>query len=306
MSNTSTQVASQQEATYIGTKIGLGKNGKPTYRLEKDYNSVPAIRNSALTYLAKSPRHYKAFLDGETKMETQPLYIGQLLHLSILEPEKARWELKIPRTGKGADARRQEQEEEAQENGIYLFNEADMRMIDGIINTVHNTPEVMKIIKESQVEKSLYWEHRGLKCKGKLDLIKKHDYIADLKFVIDAKPSEFIRKAGRSYNYDRQMAFYRLGARKCGLANGNIDCFFIAIEKAAPYPISIIEVTESTLKKGEEKYEKLFDTYFETIAKGEYPSYPTFTQWETNQFEQAPLIENTSQFSIQDFLQLAQ
>ncbi|WP_338813262.1 PD-(D/E)XK nuclease-like domain-containing protein [Bernardetia sp. Wsw4-3y2] len=300
-----TQVASPQEAAYLKHQIGE-KNGKPVFRLEKNYDAVPAIRNSALSYLAKSPMHYKAFVDGEYKLDTKPLYIGQLLHLAVLEPHKAHWEMKIPRKGKGIDARIREQEEEAQKNGIYLFNEAEMRMIDGILNTVYKTPELIKIIKECQVEKSLYWKYRGLQCKGKLDLLKKHDYIADLKFVIDARPSEFIRKAGRNYDYDRQMAFYRLGARMCGLAKGHIDCFFIAIEKSAPYPISIIEVTESTLKRGEEKYEKLFDTYFETIAKGEYPAYPLFTKWETHQAEQVPLIENTKTFSFENFLQLAQ
>lgn len=305
MPSTSIQVASSQEATYLKHQIGE-KNGKPVFRLEKNYDAVPAIRNSALSYLAKSPMHYKAFIDGEYKLNTKPLYIGQLLHLAVLEPEKAHWELKLARKGKGADERIRQQEEEAKKNGVYLFNEADMRMIDGILNTVQRTPELLRIIKEAQVEKSLYWKHRGLPCKGKLDLIKKHNYIGDLKFVIDASPKEFIRKAGRNYDYDRQMAFYRLGARKCGLAKGNIDCFFVAIEKSAPYPITMIEVTESTLKKGEEKYEKLFDTYFETIAKGEYPSYPMRTQWETHQTEQTPLIENTKTFSIENFLQLAQ
>ena len=71
-------------------------------------------------------------------------------------------------------------------------------------------------------------------------------------------------------NYDRQMAWYKMGAVANGLVQENTDCFLIAVEKEAPYAFSINFLSEERLEQGKQKYDELLSIYLETVAQSKF------------------------------------
>lgn len=94
----------------------------------------------------------------------------------------------------------------------------------------------------------------------------------DLKTTTDASPREFARTAAR-YGYDLQAEFYRHALR---LARGDDDIafLFIAVEKTAPYLVSVVELVEDFITTGHDRMRRAIATYKRCRDADEWPGYP--------------------------------
>jgi PDDEXK-like domain of unknown function (DUF3799) len=218
--------------------------------LTTEYNNYKAVNNSALSYLKKTPAGYYEYLAGNTK-QTTPMRIGIALHEGILEPEKFsnNYEIKLEYKGEGIKARMAEQTERCKKEGKNLVSENEFQMLKGIAKTLHNDSFVISLLENAQVELPLSWDYAGVHCKGRLDGIVQDKAIFDFKFVADADPYTFTRKA-KFYGYHRQAFWYKTGALQNGLITENCPYYIIAVEKEVPYQYSIIEVSEGMIREG--------------------------------------------------------
>lgn len=240
-----------------------------------EYNQIPAIRNSELTYLDRSPAHWKAWRDGKTK-EPEVFLTGRILHTAILEREKFNKMFVIKQDNRTKEGKLFNQSNEAE--GKFLVSQEDLSMIAQISLNLSKDKLIKKMFADAIIEKDFLFSYKHLTCKAKPDLLKPKKFMLDLKFVVDASPYTFIRKAG-IYNYDRQASFYRLALQAHNLASPKMKFYLLAIEKTPPYAHSLIEISQGVMKQGLEKVNLLLQKYKDTVAKGIYTGYEN-TVWE--------------------------
>lgn len=242
-----------------------------------NYYEVKALSNTALGYLEKSAFHCNEFMQGRIKFDTNPMKLGRYLHAAVLEPETITFEMV-------EDLRTKEGKATAQslrEQGITVLSKSEFETYSGCINSLANNKQVKLWLQNAVCEQEFYFDYRGIACKMKTDIkttvIENKTILVDLKFMVDSNPQEFMRKAN-FYDLDRQAAWYCNGYE---IATGiKVDEFyFVCVEKAAPYCVSIIKVTPQQLKLGKQKYDHLVSVYLETIHVGKYPAYEGIFEW---------------------------
>lgn len=242
-----------------------------------NYYEVKALSNTALGYLKRSAFHCHEFMQGNIKFDTNPMKLGRYLHAAVLEPGTITFEMV-------EDLRTKEGKATAQslrEKGITVLSKSEFDTYSGCINSLANNEQVKLCMQNAVCEQEFYFEYRGIACKMKPDIITEFEgktLMIDLKFMVDANPEEFMRKGARTYDYDRQAAWYMNGYE---IATGDkIDEFyFVCVEKAAPFCVSIIKVTPQQLKLGKEKYDHLVSIYLDTIHVGKFPAYEGIYEW---------------------------
>ena len=124
-------------------------------------------------------------------------------------------------------------------------------------------------------EVSLYVKHEnGQIIKGRIDRLDTSGEvikILDLKTTADASPRQFQRTMV-NLNYDLQAAWYTNLVRRA-FPGRPVEFYFVALERKAPYGISIFRASESMLLSGQRKMDKALDLYCQCEALNYWPSY---------------------------------
>jgi len=120
------------------------------------------------------------------------------------------------------------------------------------------------------VEASLRFEYKGLAFKARPDKITSSGILIDWKTCADANPVKFKRTI-TDFGYHRQLWFYTLAARQCGL---RVDtACLVPVEKASPHATYVAELSADLLKLGEVEMEKAIDKLKACLDSGNFPSY---------------------------------
>lgn len=257
-----------------------------------EYYSVKALSNTAMGYLKKSPLHFRAFMDGKIP-SSKAMEIGRWVHEAVLEPEQwnGKWFVKENARTKAG----KEYNESLEAKGLVGITQNEYDMIRGMVGRLLQCEWLGRlfVLYETMIEQEFYWQEQvngqAIDCKAKLDLIiPGANMMIDLKTTREAEPKGFIRKARYSYDYDRQMAWYKNACVKAGILNEDAKCFFVCIEKEPPYAYSIIEVAPSAIKSGERKYQKLLEQYAALMQTRDFHTYPSEV-WEEEETHDQPI-----------------
>ena len=119
---------------------------------------------------------------------------------------------------------------------------------------------------DHKVELTLCFEWNGQPCKGKLDWHTGTD-VWDLKTARDASPRGF-KQAINSFRYHQQAAFYIRACRAVGLPTEKF--YFLAQEKAHPYPFGVYTLSDEAIAYGDEKNEQAMSIGIECRNSGVY------------------------------------
>lgn len=237
----------------------------------QDYYKVLALSNTALGYLKKSAFHCWEFMNGRIKFDSKPMKIGRHLHAAVLEPETITIAVIEDLRTKDGKALAEKYKKE----NITVLGKGEFETYQGCLASLKNNVTIQKWLQNAECEKEFYFEYRGVFCKIKPDVISKVDgktILIDFKFMQDSNPQEFMRKAAKVYDYDRQAAWY-INGYEIATKEKVDEFYFICVEKSAPFCVSIIRVKPQQLEIGKAKYDYLVDRYLETIAVGKYPAY---------------------------------
>lgn len=92
----------------------------------------------------------------------------------------------------------------------------------------------------------------------------------DLKTTVNADPKEFARSVAK-FGYHAQAAWYLDGL----IANGVEDprFLFVAVEKAAPYCVSVLELDSEALAEGARLNRKAIDLFAQCVDTDTWPAY---------------------------------
>lgn len=247
---------------------------------EEEYRSHPGVNKSTLWEIRKSPKHYKWALENPTE-DTPALKMGRAIHMAVLQPDEFCEHYAI--IPDGIDRRTKEGKEawktfvERHEGKEFLTVEENDSVVK-ICNAVRE--ECGELIDGCQTEVPLFWDdpRTGIACKCRVDAmteLKDKFLMIDLKTTNDAGTDVFVRSAV-TYGYHVQAAHYMNGAVANGLNHDKpVEWWFVAVEKAAPYAVNIIKVTDRFVDEGQFRLMGLMDRLDECLRTGSYPGYGT-------------------------------
>jgi exodeoxyribonuclease VIII len=234
------------------------------------------VSKSALDEIARSPAHYRAWVDGIEREPTPALRFGTALHMAILEP--ARFAKSYAVKPDFGDCRFKENKArrdawESANAGRLALSADDEDRILGMLAAVQNHPTASRLVAEGQSEVTLSWADpiTGLRCKSRADYwVKRRRMAVDLKSTEDASPEAFA-KSVYNYRYHVQDALYRDAFRCCGEP---IDHFAIlAVEKSPPYACAVYVLDQDAVAKGFAAARQNIERLADCMKRNEWPAY---------------------------------
>lgn len=224
------------------------------------YDSIPAWRSHDLTSIIRCPYTWK----HQEFKESPALLEGRVQHTVFLEHHKFFDEYAIePVVDKRTKAGKAEYSEWLE--GLGDRTPCKQDLYDVCMERRRVVEEYIPK-PEHRVELTLCWEWNGQPCKGKLDWHTGTD-VWDLKTCRDASARGF-RSAINSFNYHQQAAYYLNGCRAVGLPTDKF--YFLAQEKAHPYPYAVYTLSEEALAYADARNEQAMALGLECERKGEY------------------------------------
>ena len=233
---------------------------------------------STLKYIGKSPKLYLHRLTVPRK-DTDALKLGRVTHTAIYEPElfKGRYAV-MPRFHGGCNddtAIEKGYEGGKQAKLAWEATHADHEQVTtddytaawGMAEALHADPIAAPLVTGGTVEKGIEWTdaETGVECRGRVD--RTGAGLSDLKTTQSIHG--FMRDIAR-YQYHGQMAFYYDGLVANGVPQTDRPCI-VAVEKAAPYDVLVVEFSDEDLAAGRELYRSYLRRLVECRTTGLWP-----------------------------------
>jgi len=252
-----------------------------------DPSKTPGISASGLIRIARSPAHFKEYLEHPPE-PTAAMARGSAIHTAILEPEKFGSEYTVlddeeiceriggakPRATKLYKEWRAQWDFEHVGKKVLTANDYDLTL--RIAEKVLNHPTASQLLAEpSETEGTLQWtdEKTGVQLKCRPDRRVLAGRLLDIKTTTDARPDAF-SKSIFTYAYYLQASTYLEGVRTV-CKQRNVPFTFIAVETDAPHGIAVYELDQTACELGDIEFRRCVDLYARCAAADEWPDYPT-------------------------------
>ena len=222
---------------------------------EQSYHqkTLGVVSKSALDKVARTPAHYRAWVNGYEGKPSAAMDFGRAFHMALLEPVKYAQRYAVaPDFG---DLRYKANKEKriewiAANDGKDFIDRDDASRIADMVKSVMSHPTGARLIAEGESEVTLRWtdSETGLPCKSRADRwVKAKRLVVDAKTTEDASPEGFARSVAK-YRYHVQDALYRAGFLACGEP---IDHFaLLAVEKEPPYAVAVYTLDADAVARG--------------------------------------------------------
>lgn len=242
---------------------------------ETVYRADPALCQSDLKIIERSPRHFLAKTSYEVEREdTDSLTMGKIAGTLALEPDrKAWWTVKpdgLKLNTKEGMAWKKEHE------GEYIVDYSLFQRASSMATSVLDHPIASEILRNAKREVSVFgWvstEFGDIRRKARLDILTEGNVITDLKSTRDARPDPFMHSIER-FGYDVQAAWY-LDTWNAASKDQKEIYLLIAVENIAPYCVWVHRLSKEYIAQGRAKYLGLLNKYAECATKNEWPGYP--------------------------------
>lgn len=247
----------------------------------EEYHSTPAVSNTVLSSIARSPAHCYALhvAEDRRKQATTPAFFaGTLAHCAILEPDALleRYMLKP----EGLDLRTKAGKEwrDALPAGVLTIGADEYATALAQRDAVRAVPELAELLAEGVAEVSAFWrdDETGLQCKCRPDWVHTLSdgrvILVDVKTTVDASPQQFSRSVWK-YGYHRQAAWYSAGyARAAGVEVAGF--VFAAVTSSHPFIGAAHTLDDDYMRIGQDECRRLLDEYADCKLTGRWPAFP--------------------------------
>lgn len=171
------------------------------------YRSHPAVSQSELKEILRSPAHYKYKKEHPTK-STTAMEFGTMFHTLLLEPQNFDVRLLpegVKKNKDGTVSKKQEGYEDWWADALH--EDTYLRLLD-MVNAVKAHPETKDIFDYGLPERSVIFDQLGIECKARFDWLRlDKNVIIDVKTTRDARPDKF-KKMAYEYGYHIQAYWY--------------------------------------------------------------------------------------------------
>jgi len=237
---------------------------------EKEYRAHPAIAQSTLKLLDRSPAHARWAMN-HPKEPTDAMQIGTCLHALVLEGRTDFVVLPAAAGGNSAAAKAIKAGFIMENPGKIILSHSDAEKVGAMALGVERCKTAMKMLSlVTEPEKAIFWEESGIQFKALLDAPLALG-VMDLKSTMDASLEEFERSIYK-YGYHIQAAHYLAGAAANGLPCENF--YFLPVESSAPNCARVLMLDHGAIEVGEKERQRLISVYKKCLITGEWPGYP--------------------------------
>ncbi len=272
----------------------------------EEYASWPAVNNSSLGPLLKSPAHYKYAMTHPTNEEKPAWTLGSFLHAGVLNPAATKAGFYVlpdfendtanvtvkrekPKNPKAtAYYKKTVAEYRSTRTALSEVTEAQLDQTVGMAKTLYDSEKAQALLKGALTEVSIVWDDpdTGIRCKARLDAWHRSiGTIPELKTCRD--PQDFVRLGLINLHYYRQSAFYRDGLRvltgqPCGVT-------IIVVDPMPLHYALIAPVDKDTLAAGREEYRCMLQTIAACRKSGKWPGPPDPESWSLPEWKLPPV-----------------
>lgn len=244
-----------------------------------EYLAAEGISKSGLDQLSKSPAHYQAWLK-EKPEPTAAMIFGSAVHCALLEPHRFPGSyVQAPEIERRSNAGKAAYADWERANaGKMVLSQDQMETIRGMQDAFNSHPLVSGVLRWAQIERCAFWrdEETNVLCKSRPDIVTSNGLVIDLKTTADASKEAFARDSWK-YRYHVQAAMYLEGVTSV-LGKLHSDFLFIAVEKEAPYAISVYAAEPVFLTIGRDQMRAGLQRYAECNSRNEWHGYPEEVQ----------------------------
>ena len=242
--------------------------------MSESYFARPAISNSAMKEIIKSPAHFIEWVQGLPENSRKPHFrIGQALHHRILDEGKED-RIRIFHGSKSASTFQSAAGKaflDINHPQFICLTPEELETVEGMEKAVRAEKRIMALIRGGMKEVELYWDEPTLRgfqpAKAMLDCLG-NTYIMDLKTT--SEDIEWFAKNARRF-YEIQASWYQHAAF---VYDGILRPFyFVVVETKRPHGVRMFEAGPDFLKRGEIKWKTAIEVYAKCMAEGEWPGY---------------------------------
>lgn len=153
---------------------------------------------------------------------------------------------------------------EEHHDGKVILRPSEYELASSMARTLTTHPDADRLLfaPGTEHEKRIEWMFMGRRCSGTLDALGPFA-IPDVKTTRDSSPGYFPRQA-RTLHYQAQPTWYAMGAEKAGY--GWRPPYLIAVENAAPFIVTVFELTDDDIRDGERLYTRWMQRLLECEA----------------------------------------
>lgn len=240
-----------------------------------DYHAHDFISKSGLDRIDQSPAHYRAWL-SEPRITTPAMTFGSACHAAVLEPDT--FDRRYAVMPSGIDRRTKAGKEawdvfSAESSGREIITADDLEKLESIRASIlaHPVAEELLDSGSGKAEVSVFGELDGVAVKCRPDWLRDDGIVVDLKTTDCAGPSAFSRSVAK-YRYHVQAAFYSDLLQ--AVTGESVKAFvFVAVEKTAPFAVSVFELDAESMEAGRTAYQRNLDTYRRCLEANHWPAY---------------------------------
>lgn len=236
--------------------------------INENYKAAQSMSHTHLNWFERSPMHYKHFLENGIDT-TKSMEIGMLFKTAVLNPSEFENQyFKVPiadkRTVEGKIKARESAEQNEGKTGIqYELYTAIEKMRENVYS--HG---LASELLNSDHQIPYFWNDKDtlVPCKTIASIVKERKIMAEVVTTTNADPAEFLQKI-IEYKYYRKAAFQLDAAKIRG------PYYLIAVEKQAPFAVSVMRIPSKLIRHGRKEYKKLLKYYSVCELTNNWPGY---------------------------------
>jgi len=209
------------------------------------------VRFSNLKRMSQSPAHYRHYLANPTK-QTRAMLFGDALDAMLFGHKEIVIFDGASRRGKAWTTFADENPE------AVLLLASEHEQVRGMAASVQANSSAMELLTGS-IQETIWWKIGERECRGTPDAFTVNR-VVELKTTRNGNPNKF-QTDGRYMGYHAQLVWYFDGLRTLARIKQDASCLIVAVESAAPYPITIFQLTQRAIVEGA----KLWNLWFSRL-----------------------------------------
>jgi hypothetical protein len=212
----------------------------------------------------KSPAHLRYELDHGGDYKTDAMDLGSAVHSLVLGGKKVAAYPGPTRRGKEWEAW------QAANGDAIVLSKSDHERAARMAESVLNNRDALTVLGGTR-EKTIEFDYQGVACRATPDAYSSL-IGGELKTTKDSHQDRFSRYA-KNMGYHAQVAWYRQALQLAGLQQPGAEWYIVAVESAAPHPVTVLHLSERTLTKGHKLCMYWFEQYRNCLESNSWPAY---------------------------------
>jgi hypothetical protein len=235
-----------------------------------EYRKYPAVSQSELKEILRSPLHYK-YKKENPKKSTDAMELGTMFHKALLEPETVDFVVMPKFDKRTKEGKENSAKWETEHEGKDLITEDQFALITNMLNSVKSHSLAGSIFDYGLPERSVIFDQLDIECKARFDWLRlDKNVIVDVKTTVDARPEKF-KKHAYDLGYHVQAYWY---SKAYEAVTGKTPKYFIVVvESVPPHGVIVYQADPVFLELGGMDAREMLLKYQECQKTGIWEGY---------------------------------